>query len=118
MLVTMLQMILLPALLPIALSCFFFGFGSGGAMIPYTIIKEVNPDNVRKSATRAMNFMTFGISAVLGPAFRKLVGPDFLHPSNPPQHFQSSLWFWTGGIVIALVATLLLRETGQGHVDA
>ena len=41
MMAMMLQIILLPRILPIALSCFIFGFGSGAAMIPYSIIKEV-----------------------------------------------------------------------------
>jgi MFS family permease len=67
--IVMLQMIALPTLLPIALSSFLFGVGSGAAMIPYTIIKEVNPDDVKGSATGAMNCITFGISAIIGPLF-------------------------------------------------
>ena len=118
MIAMMLQMILLPAVLPIALSCFIFGFGSGAAMIPYSIIKEVNPDEVKGSATGAMNFMTFGISAIIGPVFAKLVGPGFLHPTNPLRHFQASLWFWMGGIVLALVLAVPLRETGRAHAGA
>jgi hypothetical protein len=35
---------------------FLLGFGSGAAMIPYSIIKEVNPDHAKGSATGAMNF--------------------------------------------------------------
>jgi hypothetical protein len=30
---------------------FLLGFGSGAAMIPYSIIKEVNPDRAKGSAT-------------------------------------------------------------------
>ena len=45
------------------------GFGSGAAMIPYTIIKEVNPDNVKGSATGAINFLVFVMSAFAAPAF-------------------------------------------------
>jgi Na+/melibiose symporter-like transporter len=41
--IVMLQMIILPTLLPIALSSFLFDVASGAVMIPYTIIKEVNP---------------------------------------------------------------------------
>ena len=115
MMAMMLQIILLPRILPIALSCFIFGFGSGAAMIPYSIIKEVNPDEVKGSATGAMNFMTFGVSAIIGPIFGKLVGPGFLHPTNPLQHFQESLWFWIGGIVLAFLLALPLRETGKAH---
>jgi MFS family permease len=118
MMAMMLQMILLPGVLPITLSCFIFGFGSGAAMIPYSIIKEVNPDEVKGSATGAMNFMTFGVSAMIGPIFGKLVGPGFLHPTNPLQHFQASLWFWIGGTALAFVLAFPLRETGKAHVGA
>jgi MFS family permease len=116
MLAMMLQIIFRPTLLPVDLSCFLFGFGSGAAMIPYTIIKEVNPDNVKGSATGAMNFITFGISAIIGPIFGKFVGPGFLNPTNPLQHFRESLWFWIGGIVLALLLAIPLRETGKAHV--
>jgi MFS family permease len=115
MIVMMLQMIFLPTILPVSISCFLFGFGSGAAMIPYSIIKEVNPDEVKGSATGAMNFMTFGISALIGPVFSKLFGPGFLHPMNPLQHFQNSLWFWIGGSLIALLAAITLPETGETH---
>jgi len=118
MILMMLQMILLPARLPISISCFLFGFGSGAAMIPYSIIKEVNPDNVKGSATGAMNFMTFGVSAIVGPVFGKLVGPGFLHPINQLQHFQDSLWFWIGGALLALLLTIPLRETGRALARA
>ena len=38
------------------------------AMIPYAIIKEVNPDKVKGSATGAINFLVFTLSALLaGP---------------------------------------------------
>ena len=86
------------------------------AMIPYTIVKEVNPDSVKGSATGAMNFITFGISAIIGPLFGKLVGPGFLNPTNPLQHFKESLWFWIGGIVLAFLLAIPLRETGKAHV--
>jgi MFS family permease len=116
MLAMMLQMIALPTLLPIALSSFLFGVGSGAAMIPYTIVKEVNPDGVKGSATGAMNCITFGISAIIGPLFGKLVGPGFVHPTNPLQHFKESLWFWIAGIVLAFLLAIPLRETGKAHV--
>ena len=38
-------------------------------MIPYAIIKEVNPDNVKGSATGAINFLVFAISALTAPAY-------------------------------------------------
>jgi predicted MFS family arabinose efflux permease len=48
--------------IPIALSMLLFGVASGAAMIPYSVIKEVNPDNVKGSATGALNFLVFGIT--------------------------------------------------------
>src|SRR5258708_38366957 len=47
---------------------FLLGVGSGAAMIPYSIIKEVNPDNAKGSATGAMNFLVFVMSALVSPA--------------------------------------------------
>src|ERR1700733_3394114 len=64
---------------------FLLGFGSSAASIPYIIIKEVNPDGVSGSATGAVNFLVFVISAFAAPAFgwfiQKLAdnGPLTLH---------------------------------------
>ena len=44
MLIAFVQLIYAPRLLPTGLTLFIFGVASGAAMIPYTIIKEVNPD--------------------------------------------------------------------------
>jgi hypothetical protein len=45
---------------------YLLGFGSGAAMIPYSIIKEVNPDDAKGSATGAMNFLVFVMTALAG----------------------------------------------------
>jgi hypothetical protein len=42
---------------------------SGAAMIPYTIIKEVNADEVKGSATGAINFLVFTLSALMAPVY-------------------------------------------------
>ena len=39
------------------------GLAFGAAMIPHTMIKEVNPDDVNGCATGAMNFLAFSFSA-------------------------------------------------------
>jgi MFS family permease len=57
-----------PATFPPYLLGFVLGFGSGAAMIPYSIIKEVNPDHAKGSATGAMNFLVFVITALAAPA--------------------------------------------------
>ena len=57
MLICILQLTFLPTLAPTWVTLLTFGIGSGAAMIPYSIIKEVNPDRVKGSATGAMNFL-------------------------------------------------------------
>jgi MFS family permease len=47
MLIGFVQLIYFPTLLPTWLTLFILGVASGAAMIPYTIIKEVNPDEVK-----------------------------------------------------------------------
>ena len=72
--------------LPPYLLGLLLGIGSGAAMIPYTIIKEVNPDNVKGSATGAINFLVFVMSAFAAPAFgwllQKLAGWRAAHRST------------------------------------
>ena len=57
------------AFIPRYVGGLLFGVGSGAAMIPYAMIKEANPDNVKGSATGAMNFLVFSLSAFLAPVF-------------------------------------------------
>ena len=107
-----LQQLYLTALLPLPLSLLLFGVASGAAMIPYSIIKEANPDHVKGSATGAMNFLTFGVSAVLGPMFAGLYGQT-LGLADPVAHFEKGGLFWIACTCLAIVASLLLRETGS-----
>jgi MFS family permease len=90
-----------------------FGIGSGAAMIPYSMIKEANPDNVKGSATGAMNFLVFSLSAFLAPAFgfvlQQLSGgkPLTLHT------FQMADLIWVAAIGLSLVLTYFVNETGS-----
>ncbi len=45
------------AFLPRYVGGLLFGVGSGAAMIPYAMIEEADPDNVKGSTTGAMNFL-------------------------------------------------------------
>ena len=102
-----------PNSLPAYLPGFLFGFGSGAAMIPYSMIKEVNPDEVKGSATGAMNFIVFVMSAFAAPAagalLQKLAGGGAL-----------TLDIFTKGggtavivaIVLAAILAIFLKETG------
>jgi MFS family permease len=109
------QLSFLPDLLPAAVTLFIFGIASGVAMIPYSIIKEANPDNVKGSATGAINFIVFGVTAALGPVFASLFAKT-LSLGNPVAHFQHAGSFWLAGVIVAALIALLLRETGSGKM--
>jgi len=100
------------------IGCLIFGIASGAAMIPYTIIKEVNPDEVKGSATGGINFLTFGVTALIGPIFADLLGKGFASTQNHVTHFRQSGLFWIGGIVLAIVLSSFLRETGHDRKSA
>ena len=94
------------------LGMFMLGVGSGAAMIPYSIIKEVNPDQVKGSAVGVINFITFGVSAAIGPLFAGLIGRGLAASADHLGHFRQASWFWLGAIALALALSFLLRETG------
>jgi len=112
MLVTLIGIAYTHGVLPPYVGGLVFGIGSGAAMIPYTIIKEVNPDNAKGCATGAMNFLVFSFSAFLAPAFGltlvRLSGGLPLTLAT----FREADLIWVAGIVLSFVLTLLLRETG------
>ncbi|SDI24385.1 Sugar phosphate permease [Bradyrhizobium lablabi] len=91
---------------------FLLGFGSSAASIPYIIIKEVNPEGVSGSATGAVNFLVFVISAFAAPAFgwfiQKLAddGPLTLHV------FEKGDSLLVAAVAIAAILAGFLRETG------
>jgi MFS family permease len=114
MLLAMAQLAYLPALMPAQLTAFIFGIASGAAMIPYTIIKEANPDEVKGSATGGMNFLTFAVTAVIGPVFARFAGKGF-ETGDRFAHFQSGATFWIVCILVAIVLSFLLRETGHAR---
>jgi MFS family permease len=91
---------------------FLLGFGSGAAMIPYSIIKEVNPDEVKGSATGAINFIVFVMSAFASPLFggllQNIAGGQGL---TLPVYQTGGAWL-VGGVLVAAVLAFFLRETG------
>ncbi|MDT3403242.1 MFS transporter [Mucilaginibacter terrae] len=113
MILSIAQLLYLPAMVNAQVSMFMMGVGSGAAMIPYSIIKEVNPDNVKGSATGAINFITFGVISLLGPLFGSLFGKTLTTTNNHTAHFQSAGLFLIGGILLALIISLFLKETGR-----
>jgi MFS family permease len=91
---------------------FLLGFGSGAAMIPYSIIKEVNPDHAKGSATGAMNFLVFVITALTAPAIgwwmQRLAGGAELTLDV----FVTAGSVYVTAIILAVILTLFLKETG------
>lgn len=88
------------------------GIGSGAAMIPYSIIKEVNADNVKGSATGAINFLVFTFSALLTPVFGYLLARMAMGGALTLPIFQAAGAWLLGGIVLAIGLALLILETG------
>jgi MFS family permease len=116
MLIGFVQLLYLPTLLPAWFTLFILGVASGAAMIPYTIIKEVNPDEVKGSATGAINFLTFGVTAAIGPIFAARFGKTLgVQAVDAAAHFRHAGQFWISVLIAALVVGSMLRETGRGH---
>src|SRR5580692_3210223 len=116
-----LQLALKPIPIPPHVAMFIFGVASGAAMIPYSVIKEVNPDNVKGSATGGINFLVFGITAFLGPVYAKHIGRGIGATADLHLHFQKGAFFWIVCCAAAIVASFFLRETGpaaQSRVPA
>jgi MFS family permease len=89
------------------------GIASGAAMLPYTVIKEANPPQYSGTATGVVNFINFTFSALLGPVFAGLLrtasgGAE----SMTLDHYQAAFLPLLYGVALALVLTLLLKETG------
>jgi MFS family permease len=89
------------------------GFVSGAAMLPYTVIKEANPPEVSGTATGVVNFLNFTFSALLGPVFaRVLVAVSGGATTISLEHYQTAFEPLLYGVVIAIVLTIFLKETG------
>src|SRR5271170_4082970 len=101
-----------PLPIPVHVAMFLFGVASGAAMIPYSVIKEVNPDSVKGSAAGGINFLVFGITAFLGPVYAKHIGKGIGNSMNLHLHFQNGALFWMVCCAAAIVVSLFLRETG------
>ena len=89
------------------------GIASGAAMLPYTVIKEANPPELGGSATGVINFINFTFSALLGPVFgSRLVSESGDGGKLGLEHYQAGFKPLLYGILLALVLTAFLKETG------
>lgn len=73
----------------------------------------MNADDVKGSATGAINFLVFVMSAIVSPLFAAFL--QHLGHGRPLNgaDFTEGFSFGLAGIVLAGVLTFLLRETGQ-----
>jgi len=89
------------------------GLASGAAMLPYTVIKEANPPQFSGTATGVINFLNFTFSALLGPvfgwAYQTLSGGS---KQTPLENYQTTFEPLLYGVVLAIVLTFILKETG------
>lgn len=101
-----------------AIGGLLFGVASGAAIIPYTIAKEANPHSVKGSTTGAINALVFTISALLAPVFGLAL--ERFSGSQPLtlRSFHLADLIWAAGIVLSLVLTFFLRETGAAASPA
>jgi MFS family permease len=89
------------------------GVASGAAMLPYTVIKEANPPEVSGTATGVVNFLNFTFSALLGPVFGWILKTVAGGASSMTlDHYQMAFQPLLYGVALAIVLTLVLRETG------
>jgi MFS family permease len=104
-----------PGVLPPYVVGLVAGIASGAAMLPYTVIKEANPSRVSGSATGVINFINFTFSALLGPIFAGILVRAAEGAENPGlAHYQAAFSPMLLGTGLAVLLTLLLKETGAG----
>jgi MFS family permease len=102
-----------PGVLPPYAIALTAGVASGAAMLPYTVIKEINPPQFGGTATGVMNFLNFTFSALLGPVFGWML--QLLSGGAGPmqlEHYQMAFAPLLLGVAIAIGLAFLLKETG------
>ena len=102
-----------PGVLPPYLLGLIAGIASGAAMLPYTVIKEANLPQYGGTATGALHFINFSMTALLGPIFgRRLMAAAESAQSVSLEHYQEAFAPMLLGVALAIGLTFLLKETG------
>jgi len=89
------------------------GIASGAAMIPFSMIKEANPAAVKGTAAGVMNFLVFLTTGVMSPLVSDLMVPR-TGPAMTLADFQHAFVPLVAGVVVAIVLSFVIRETGHG----
>jgi MFS family permease len=88
------------------------GIASGAAMLPYTVIKEANRPEHSGTATGVVNFINFSFSALLGSVFAGFLMRASGGGPRELEHYQAAFSPLLYGVALAVLLTLLLKETG------
>jgi MFS family permease len=88
------------------------GIASGAAMIPYTVIKEVNRPEHSGTATGVINFINFSLTALLGPIFAQLLVHVSAGGERELGHYQTTFSPLLVGVGIAIALAFALQESG------
>jgi MFS family permease len=98
---------------------FLAGVASGAAMLTYTVSKEANPPQLSGTATGAVSFLNLTFSALVGPAFGWIMKNVGAVQRTPLEQYQTTFEPLLYGVALAIVLTLVLKETGSAvHVPA
>jgi len=101
-----------PGILPPYILGIIAGVASGAAMLPYTVIKEANPPQMSGTSTGVVNFLNFTFSALLGPVFAAILMAVAGGASRTLDTYQTTFQPLLYGVVVAIVLTFFLKETG------
>jgi MFS family permease len=89
------------------------GVASGGAMLTYTVSKEANAPHLSGTATGAVSFLNLTFSALVGPFFGWLMRNVGSAQPTSLQSYQTTFQPLLYGVALAIVLTLVLKETGR-----
>lgn len=102
-----------PGILPKFAVALVLGIASGAAMIPFSIMKEINPQQVKGTAAGVMNFLVFVTTGIMSPFISRLMVPQgaplTLH------EFQNGFLPLVGGVIVAIILSFFLHETGLAN---
>jgi MFS family permease len=89
------------------------GIASGGAMLLYTVVKEVNPPQFSGTSTGVIGFLNFTFSALMGPVFGTRMQRATASADPGLVQYQMTFQPLLYGVALAvLLAAFLLKETG------